>query len=85
MDPAIREELLERELELPIGGRDGDTGAAEGLLSAKPTVGWGAEMCTTVTRLRKLLKSSRSSMRRAVSFTTSTFGRSDGYEVYSWI
>lgn len=41
MDSSFREELLERELELPDVGKHGDNGAAG--LVAKPTVRSGCE------------------------------------------
>lgn len=67
MDASFRDELLERELELPAMGKDGDNGAG-GLLFAKPTVRSGCEMkqirgCDN--SLPKLLKRSRTSSQHA--------------------
>lgn len=42
MDSSARNELLERELDLPAAGKDGDNGPG-GLLFAKPTVRPGSK------------------------------------------
>lgn len=66
MDSAFRDDLLERELELPAGGNVGDNGSGS-LLSAKPTVRSVRESKQRHGRLRKLWKHPKVSTQRAFS------------------